>query len=134
MEKNWTLADLVEASGVPARTIRFYIARGILKGPVKAGRDAAYTVEHLERLERIKKLQVEGRTLAEISAELAGVLTQAPQPLPWWQHRLADDVIVWVRADASPWRLKQVRAALDELARRLPQPDNKKDQEPGGEK
>jgi hypothetical protein len=30
--------------------------------------------------------------------------------------QIADDVIVWVRDGASPWRTKQLRAAVEELA------------------
>ena len=66
MEGERTLAELAEAAGIPARTIRFYIARGLLDGPLKAGRGAVYTAEHLARLEKIKTLQAEGRMLAEI--------------------------------------------------------------------
>jgi hypothetical protein len=40
-------------------------------------------------------------------------------PTAWWQHALGDDVIVWVRDGASPWRTKQLRAALEEFARRV---------------
>jgi DNA-binding transcriptional MerR regulator len=118
-----SLAEIAEASGVPARTVRFYIARGILSGPVKAGRGAAYTAEHLERLERIRRLQTEGRTLADIARLLddrgAAGAAAGPAPVAWWQHNVAGDVMVWVRADAAPWRWKQVRAAMDEFARRL---------------
>jgi DNA-binding transcriptional MerR regulator len=116
-----TLAEVAEASGVPARTIRFYIARGLLDGPIKAGRGAAYTPEHLARLERVKSLQVEGRTLSEIGRILGGVEVEpaAAGPTAWWQHAVADDVVVWTRADMSPWRTRQVRAAIGELARLL---------------
>lgn len=116
-----TLAELAEASGVPARTIRFYIARGLLDGPVKAGRGAAYTAKHLARLAEIRRLQAEGRVLAEI-AQILGDRPSSQQAVPptsWWQHALGDDVMVWVRADASPWRMKQIRAAVDDMARHL---------------
>src|SRR6516162_8313194 len=114
-----TLAELSEASGIPARTIRFYIARGLLEGPVKAGRGAVYTEEHLARLQKIKKLQDEGRMLAEIALDLDG--GPAPPemtvtPAPWWQHVIQDDVMVWVRGDVSPWRMKQIRTSGDEMA------------------
>ncbi|MCW5982489.1 MAG: MerR family transcriptional regulator [Bryobacteraceae bacterium] len=131
MKEHMTLAELAEASGAPARTIRYYIARGLLRGPVKGGRDAAYTVEHLERLDRIRALQSEGRTLAEIAGALNGG-QQKPAAAPataWWQHAVADDVTVWVRADASPWRLKRIRAAVDELARRLRPVDDEQGKE-----
>lgn len=121
MDDYLTLADLAQASGLPARTIRFYIARGLLDGPAKAGRGAAYTAEHLHRLERIKALQAEGRMLADIAHTLddGSAHASTAEPTAWWQHVVADDVVVWVRADTSPWRTKQVRSAIDEFAGRL---------------
>jgi DNA-binding transcriptional MerR regulator len=130
MSRSKTLAELSEESSVPARTIRFYIARGLLDGPVKGGRGAVYSVEHLARLEKIKELQAEGRTLSEIAHAIDGgpVQTAVP-PSPWWQHVIQDDVIVWVRGDVSPWRMKQIRAAIDDIASLLqkPEPSNKKE-------
>jgi DNA-binding transcriptional MerR regulator len=121
MNEYLTLAELAEASGLPARTIRFYIARGLLEGPLKAGRGATYTPDHLARLERVKGLQMEGRTLSEIGRILSGVEPEpaATRATAWWQHAVADDVVVWTRAEMSPWRAKQVRAAIGELARFL---------------
>jgi DNA-binding transcriptional MerR regulator len=116
MKEAMTLAELSEASGLPARTIRFYIARGLLDGPAKAGRAAAYTREHLARLNEIKSLQASGRMLADIARADEPVVSAAT---PWWQYRISDDVVVSVRADANPWRAKQIRAAIDELTRRL---------------
>jgi len=124
-----SLADLSSESGIPARTIRFYIARGLVEGPVKAGRGAVYTAGHLERLEKIKSLQAEGRMLSEIVHELsaeASPETTAP-PTAWWQHAIQDDVVVWVRGDVSPWRMKQIRAAIDNLAAQLAATDNQDD-------
>ena len=116
-----TLAEVAEASGLPARTIRFYIARGLLSGPVKGGRSAAYTAEHLARLDRIKKLQAKGRTLGDIARMLGGISREpaAASATAWWQHAISEDVIVWVRAGVAPWRMKQVRTALDEFARQV---------------
>ena len=121
MNDEKTLAELAEAAGIPARTIRFYISRGLLDGPTKAGRGAVYTGAHLDRLEKIRALQAQGRHLSEI-APLVGGAPQAASSYPatmWWQHALADDVVVWTRGDASPWRHKQIREAVDELAVRL---------------
>jgi|ERR1017187_26283 DNA-binding transcriptional MerR regulator len=122
MADEMTLAELAEASGLAARTIRFYIARGLLDGPVKAGRAAAYTEDHLARLEKIKKLQAQGRMLSEIGRSLAGGTTPeryAAAPTAWWRHAIADDVVVLTRSDVSPWRTRQIREAIDELARSL---------------
>ena len=123
MPPDLTLAELAEASGLAARTIRFYIARGLLSGPVKAGRAAAYTEQHLKRLEKIKKLQAQGRMLREIGRSLSGVKVKeeksSPAPSAWWQHAISNDVVVWTRAEMSPWRTKQVRDAIDVLAHSL---------------
>ena len=121
-----TLAELSDASGLSARTIRFYIARGLLDGPLKAGRGAEYTREHLARLEKIKGLQSDGRMLSEIGNALTGVAA-ASGPSAWWQHAIGDDVVVLSRADVGPWRTKQIRAAIEEMARRLDQSGNGKD-------
>jgi DNA-binding transcriptional MerR regulator len=128
MSEDMTLAELAEAAGIAARTIRFYITRGLLDGPMKAGRAAAYTQDHLARLEKIKKLQAQGRMLSEIGRSLAGAEPQsnAAPPTAWWQHAVADDVVVWTRNDVSPWRHKQIREAIDELARSVRPADDGK--------
>ncbi len=124
MSNSRTLAELSEESGIPARTIRFYIARGLLDGPVKSGRGAVYSTEHLARLEKIKQLQGEGRMLTEIANHLAGGPAKQTAPSPWWQHIIQDGVMVWVRGDQSPWRMKQIRAAIDDFASRLREPES----------
>ncbi len=88
---------------------------------MKAGRGAVYTAADLARLEKIQELQSEGLMLAEIGQILEGG-APAPTSTPaaaWWQHVIEEDVMVWVRTDASPWRMKQVRTAIDEMASRL---------------
>ena len=121
MSEGKTLAELSESSGIPARTIRFYIARGLLEGPVKAGRGAVYTAGHVARLDKIRRLQAEGLTLVEIAATLDESRTRqsAPPGSLWWQHPIDNDVAVWVRSDVSPWRMKQIRTAIEEMASRL---------------
>ena len=113
----WTLQELAEDAGVPGRTIRYYIARGLLEGPDVAGRGAVYGARHLERLRAIRKQQREGRMLAEIARENAPA--ELPQPESWWRYPLADGVVVQVRADLAPWRVKLVRKAIAEIATKL---------------
>lgn len=122
--KELSLAELAEAAGLPGRTIRYYIARGLLPGPLKAGRDAAYGPEHLERLREIGRLQAKGLTLLEVARQLGGGVepAPAPEPVPWWQYKLAEDVVVTVRGDVSPWRLKQIRNSLAQLSAVLREP------------
>ncbi len=117
----FSLAELAEAAGLPRRTIRYYIARGLLPGPLKAGRRSEYSREHLERLGEIQRLQNEGRTLAEAALLLSGGVreTVLPEPAALLRYRIAPDVTVHVEAGASPWRMKQIREALGEFAARL---------------
>lgn len=117
-ETKLTLAELADESGLPARTIRYYIARGLLDGPDVAGRGAVYTERHLTRLREIRTLQGEGRMLAEI-AQADPATVDVPEPQAWWSYPVADGIVVQVRADLAPWRLKQVRQAIAEIASRL---------------
>jgi len=116
-----TLAELALASGVAARTIRYYIARGLVPPPLAGGRSACYGDAHLERLERIRELQAQGLTLAEVAWQLAERPAEqpAPQPSAWLHYPLADDVTVLVRSDAAPWRLKRIRSLLSQMAAQL---------------
>jgi DNA-binding transcriptional MerR regulator len=113
-----TFAELAAKAGLPGRTIRFYIAKGLLPGPAKAGRGATYGKEHLETLRSIKASQARGLTLSEIARIVAGESQREilPQPTAWWNYAVAEDVAVSVRADVSPWRLKQIRRCLNEMA------------------
>jgi len=55
--------------------------------------------------------------LSEIGRSLAGGTTPeryAAAPTAWWHHAIADDVVVLTRSDASPWRTRQIREAIDE--------------------
>jgi DNA-binding transcriptional MerR regulator len=55
------------------RLIRWYATIGLLDRPLRArGRTARYGPRHLLQLVAVKRRQAEGRTLAEIQAELAG--------------------------------------------------------------
>lgn len=124
MSREFSLEQLADAAEIPARTIRYYIARGLMQGPVKAGRAAAYANDHLARLQQIKKLQAQGRTLGEIAGMLApkdaGAATA--ETSPWWRYEVAKDVIVMARADVSPWRSRLIREAVKELTARLMAP------------
>jgi DNA-binding transcriptional MerR regulator len=53
------------------RTVRFYIAEGLLPGPGARGRGAGYTEEHLFRLRLIRRLADRHVPLAEMRARLA---------------------------------------------------------------
>ncbi|MGZ5453855.1 MAG: helix-turn-helix domain-containing protein [Candidatus Aminicenantales bacterium] len=68
--KEWTLKELAAEAGVPERTIRIYISRGLVDPPLRGGRGAAYGEKHKERVELIRSMQARGMMLAEIAHAL----------------------------------------------------------------
>ena len=117
MKTEWTLSELADETALPARTIRYYIARGLLPGPEVAGRGAVYGIQHLTRLREIQKLQRAGRMLAEIAEPQENIVL--PAPASWQQYVVSEGLTVNVRADLPPWRLKRVRKVLAEIVARL---------------
>lgn len=115
------LPELAARTGVAPRTIRWYITKGLVPPPLRAGRDAAYGAAHVEALERIRAGQAAGQTLEQLRVELGGgpELGRAPEPVGWWEYGLAPDVRVWVRGETSGRRLKKVRDALASFDRAL---------------
>jgi DNA-binding transcriptional MerR regulator len=110
-KESWTLSELAEETGLTARTIRYYIARGLVDGPDVAGRGAVYSRRHVDRLVEIQRLQSEGRMLAEIAAVDVDSV-ELPVSITFQQYEIAEGVVVNVRADLAPWRVKQIRQAL----------------------
>ncbi len=78
------VADLADAAGVGVDTVRFYQARGLIPPPLRRGRFAIYTGEHLERLRRIRALLEAGFSLAQIRRLLE------PESAPVRRGRRAD--------------------------------------------
>ena len=119
----FTLTELAARSKTPPRTIRYYIAQGLLSGPYRRGRGAAYGREHVERLVEIRRLKQEGCTLREIRNRLAGDTAASHAELPvaetWYSYRVAEDVVIQVRADVAPWRLHHIQKLVRETAARL---------------
>jgi len=88
-ESEYSLQDLVDLAGVTPRTIRYYIAQGLLPSPGKAGPGTTYADGHLNRLRLIRRLQREHLPLAEIRSRLASLddatvaaLVEAPASEP----------------------------------------------------
>jgi len=69
----YTLEELTEQAGVTVRTVRYYIAEGLLPPPVGGGPRSAYTEGHLDRLRLITRLKDAYLPLREIRRRLAGL-------------------------------------------------------------
>lgn len=66
----FSLSELTDLAEVTPRTIRYYIAQGLLPPPVGAGPASRYSVSHLDRLRLIRELQRQHLPLAEIRNRL----------------------------------------------------------------
>jgi DNA-binding transcriptional MerR regulator len=73
--------ELAGRAGVSVDTVRFYQKQRLLPPPVREGRVAWYTADHLERIDRVRELRRRGFTLAVIRRFLSGELDPADEPL-----------------------------------------------------
>jgi DNA-binding transcriptional MerR regulator len=73
MPTQYSLADLCDLADVTPRTVRYYIAQGLLRSPSGPGPTSRYDDGHLNRLRLIRRLQREHLPLAEIRNRLAAV-------------------------------------------------------------
>lgn len=88
-----TIDDLARRSGLTARNIRAYQAKGLLPPPVLRGRVGIYDERHLARLRLIAKLQHQGFSLAG-AAELLRA---------WEEGRSLGDVLGVEEELTAPW-------------------------------
>jgi DNA-binding transcriptional MerR regulator len=79
MPDDYTLADLARLADVTPRTVRYYVAQGLLPSPEAAGPSTRYGDGHLARLRLIRRLQRDHLPLAEIRLRL---------------ERLGDDAVI----------------------------------------
>ncbi len=70
MPDAFSLSDLARLADVTPRTVRYYVAQGLLPSPDAAGPATRYPEGHLARLRLIKRLQRDHLPLAEIRARL----------------------------------------------------------------
>lgn len=116
----YSRAQLADLSGVPARTIRYYQSLGVLPKAGRAGKEAVYTDEHLDRLRDIVAMQGRGLRLDAIrevfAAEPTGTdwrtLFGPSQPIPNEQAvLLSDDQLSELLGDRRAEILDELLAA-----------------------
>src|SRR5262249_35426490 len=138
------LSDLAERAGIPPRTVRYYVQRGLLPAPRFRGPDTAYEEEHLIRLRAIRRLQERFFPLDAIQVELARMTPDAiralaegaePSPLtattappalapasvPRSARSQVDGGSVWERWELAPGLELHLSQAAGALSRSLAQ-------------
>jgi DNA-binding transcriptional MerR regulator len=63
----YSLAEVVQRSGIPVDTIRYYQTIRLLPGPARDGRNAVYEEGHLDRLRLIRSMAARGLSLKVIA-------------------------------------------------------------------
>ncbi|HVL23737.1 MAG TPA: helix-turn-helix domain-containing protein [Thermomicrobiales bacterium] len=109
----YTLSDLERETGVNARTIRYYIAEGLLQPAYGRGPSATYDADHLLRLRVIQRLKDDRLSLRDIKERLS--------------HMTPEDVAVMLKIQMQPaaetWRRYALHEDLEVLVRDRPPGD-----------
>lgn len=66
MHQQFSIQELAEKANVTVRTIRYYTEEGLLPPPVVQGKNAFYSLDHLNRLELIRRMKEAYLPLREI--------------------------------------------------------------------
>lgn len=125
-ETRFTIDELCERTGTTRRTVRYYVAEGLLPPPAGRGRGGFYGTAHAERLGRIRELRAAGHALETIRAMFmddsgtrADGTGAAPPPPPPAEprelravYRIADGVDLSVRRDAEENNPSRIRELL----------------------
>jgi DNA-binding transcriptional MerR regulator len=103
-DARYTLTELAALAGVTPRTVRYYLAQGLLPSVGVSGPGAKYDDAHLARLRVIKRHQMEHKPLADIRRQLetlddAAVLAIAAEPSP---APPADSALDYIRRVTNP--------------------------------
>ena len=69
-DERYVLSELADLAGVTPRTVRYYLAQGLLPAVGQGGPGSRYDTGHLARLRLIRRLQGEHLPLAEIRRRL----------------------------------------------------------------
>lgn len=127
--ERFAIDELATLAGVTPRTVRYYIAEGLVERPVGEKRGAHYLRRHLEQLLLIRRWTDAGLSLDRIRELIAGA-PEDPAPrrtLPgsievWSRVTVADGLEVHVepgRADLTPDQMRSLVRGITALYRQV---------------
>lgn len=119
MSQHITVSGLSDLCDVSVRTIRYYIAQGLLPAPDGQGRGANYGPGHIKRLHLIRQLQAEHLPLAEIRKRLEALSPAALDTLseaPAGEPQDVDGATAYLDRLLSP--TPSLRSAVDRAVER----------------
>jgi DNA-binding transcriptional MerR regulator len=108
------VSDLASRAGVSERTVRYYVAEGLLPAPSGRGPGAHYIEGHLTRLKLIRAIQQAGNdleTIREYLDELGGEDAKTEAALRVWENRReqAEWAEIWRERFGAPSTLHRYR-------------------------
>jgi len=137
-QSEYTIQELSELTGLPRRTIHFYVQQEIIPPPEGAGLGAYYTDNHLLRLKLVPVLRQQGLRLDDIREKFQGVgeaelgkLYQrsdqkAPKPVPskpaqqnYTHYQLPAGVVLMAPATLNPLEHQKLAELLNTAQRIL---------------
>jgi DNA-binding transcriptional MerR regulator len=118
----YSIHELAALASVPTRTVRFYIAQGLMDRPHGAKRGAWYEDRHLQQLLLIRRWTDAGLSLDRVRELQAGSPEEAP-PRPvkpgmvevWSRVTLADGVEIQVEPGRAGMTPEQVVAFIQDV-------------------
>lgn len=129
-----SLDQLASLAGVTPRTVRYYIAEGVLERPVGEKRGAHYLRRHLQQLLLVRRWTEAGLSLDRVRERQAGAPEDPhPRAMPpgsvevWSRMTLVDGLELHVEPGRAGLTPEQVRSLLRTVtaayrALRMPEP------------
>lgn len=127
--RRYAIDELATLSGVTPRTVRYYIAEGLLDRPEGEKRGAHYLQRHLEQLLLVRRWTDAGLSLERVRELIAGAPEDPPRrAVPpgsvevWSRITLADGLELHVepgRAGMTPEQVRALTRGLTTLYRQL---------------
>ncbi|MBL8289261.1 MAG: MerR family transcriptional regulator [Rubrivivax sp.] len=127
--ERYGLDELAALAGVTARTVRYYIAEGLVSRPLGEKRGAHYARRHLEQLLLIRRWTDAGLSLTRVRELIAGAPEEAPPRRAaagsvevWSRFTVADGLEVHVepgRAGLTPGQLRSLARGITALYRQV---------------
>ncbi|MCC6628064.1 MAG: MerR family transcriptional regulator [Chloroflexi bacterium] len=100
-DAGYTIDEMASAVDVPVRTVRYYLAEGLLPGPGKRGKGALYSGAHVQRLRLIRRLVARHVPLSDIGTQLASLDDDDVRRLLAQEERQATQLVAEA-ASSSP--------------------------------
>jgi DNA-binding transcriptional MerR regulator len=119
----YDLQNISTLTGLPIRTIRYYIQKNLVDKPEGARKTASYTQQHLEQLMTVKRLSESGLSLAAIAKVMNGtqINNVHPSDMQPGQVRAVSFVHIspGVELSIDPLQCNLTQAQLRELSEHI---------------